>query len=122
MTYSRDFRKKVLSIRAKEGLTFVQTAKRFGVSVNSILLWSKRLEPKRTKNRPVLKIDEEALAEDIKKHPDAFNYERASRFNVSTSGIRWAMKRLGVTYKKNTQSSQGQRRKTAILPDQNSTI
>ena len=116
MTYSRDFRKKVLSIRAKEGLTFVQTAKRFGVSVNSILLWSKRLEPKRTKSRPMLKIDKDALIEDIKKYPDAFNSERASRFNVSASGICWAMKRLGVTYKKNSQSSQGQRRKTAVLP------
>lgn len=121
MTYSRDFRKKVLSIRAKEGLTFVQTAKRFGVSVNSIFLWSKRLEPKRTKNRPVLKIDKEALIEDIKKYPDAYNYERASRFNISTSGIFWAMKRLGVTYKKNAQSPQGQRRKTAVLPNQDST-
>jgi len=122
MTYSRDFRKKVLSIRAKEGLTFVETAKRFGISVNSILLWSKNLEPKRTKNRPALKIDEETLIEDIKKYPDAFNYERASRFNVSTSGICWAMKRLGVTYKKNAQSSQSQRRKTAVVPNQDRTI
>lgn len=87
MTYSKDFRKKVLSTRAKEGLTFVQTAKRFGVSVNSILLWSKQIEPKRTKNRPELKIDREALIEDIKKYPDAYNYERAKRFNVSTSGM-----------------------------------
>ncbi len=122
MTYSRDFRKKVLSTRAKEGLTFVQTAKRFGVSVNSILLWSKQVEPKRTKNRPELKIDREALVEDIKKHPDAYNYERARRFNVSTSGIVWAMKRLGVTYKKNPQSPQGQRRTTAVLPGQDSTV
>lgn len=116
MTYSRDFCKKVLSIRAKEGLSFAQAAKRFGVSVNSIFLWSKNLDPKRTKNRPSLKIDEESLIEDIKKYPDSYNYERASRFNVSTSGMRWAMKRLGVTYKKNPQSSKSQRRKTAVFP------
>lgn len=122
MTYSRDFRKKVLSTRDKEGLTFVETAKRFGVSVNSILLWSKQVEPKRTKNRPELKIDREALIEDIKKYPDAYNYERARRFNVSTSGIVWAMKRLGVTYKKNTQPSQGQRRTTTVLPSQDSRV
>lgn len=101
MTYSLDFRKKVLAIRAKEGLSFVEAAKRFGVSVNSIFLWSKRLEPKRTKNRPAIKIDYEALRRDIEEHPDSYNYERASRFNVSTSGIVWAMKKLGITYKKN---------------------
>ena len=93
MTYSLDFRKKALSIRAKEGLSFAQTAKRFGVSVNSLFLWSKRLEP--------IKIDNEALLEDIRQYPDAYNYERAERLNVSSSGICCALKRLRVTYKKN---------------------
>ncbi|WP_316359079.1 hypothetical protein [Candidatus Neptunichlamydia sp. REUL1] len=41
MTYSLDFRKKVLSIRSKEKLSFAQVARRFGVSVNSVFLWSK---------------------------------------------------------------------------------
>ena len=91
MTYSLDFRKKVLSIRSKERLSFVQISKRFGVSVNSVFLWSKKLEPKRTKNRPAIKIDREALIEDITKYPDAYNYERAHRFNVSPSGIRCAI-------------------------------
>ena len=100
MTYSLDFRKKVLSIRSTEKLSFAQVAKRFGVSVNSVFLWSKRLEPKRTKIRPTIKIDRETLMEDIKKYPDAFNYERAYRLNVSASGIRCAMKRLRISYKK----------------------
>ena len=115
MTYSLDFRKKVLSIRSKEKLSFAQVAKRFGISVNSVFLWSKRLEPRLTKSRPAIKIDREILMEDIKKHPDAFNYERAHRLNVSTSGIRCAMKRLRISYKKNTQSSQGLRRKKGNL-------
>ena len=75
MTYSLDFRKKVLSIRNKEKLSFAQVAKRFGVSVNSVFLWPKRLEPKRTKSRPAIKIDKEVLKEDIRKYSDAFNYE-----------------------------------------------
>lgn len=115
MTYSLDFRKKVLSIRSKEKLSFIQVAKRFGVSVNSVFLWSKKLEPKRTKNRPPIKIDTEALIEDIKKYPDAYNYERAQRLNVSAPGICSAMKRLRISYKKNAQSSEGMRRKKAIL-------
>ena len=120
MTYSLDFRKKVLSIRAKEGLSFVQAAKRFGVSVNSIFLWSKNLEPKRTKNRPSIKIDIEALLEDIDKFPDSYHYERAKRLNVSPSGICAALKRLKITYKKNTQSSKSMRNKTENFPRKNS--
>ena len=115
MTYSLDFRKKVLSIRTKEGLSFAKVSKRFGVSVNSVFLWSKRLEPKRTKNRPTIKIDNEVLMEDIKKYPDAYNCERAHRLNVSTSGIYCAIKRLGISYKKNIQPSQGLRKKKAKL-------
>ena len=115
MTYSIDFRKKVLSTRAKEGLSFAQTAQRFGISINSLFLWSKNLEPKHTKNRPSIKIDADALLEDIDKYPDAYNYERANRFNVSASGIRYAMKRLGITYKKNIQPPKGLRRKEATL-------
>jgi len=122
MTYSLDFRKKVLSIRSKESLSFAQVAKRFGVSVNSVFLWSKRLEPRRTKIRPATKIDRETLMEDITKYPDAFNYERAHRLNVSASGICCAMKRLRISYKKNTQPSQGLRNKKTNLSRKNRKI
>jgi len=54
---SLDFRKKELSIRSKEGLSFAQVAKRFGASVNGVFLWSKKLKPKRGKNRPAIKVD-----------------------------------------------------------------
>jgi len=119
MTYSLDFRKKVLETRAREGLSFAKTAKRFGVSVNSLFLWSKNLEPKRTKNKPSLKIDPEALLEDIKKNPDAYNYERAKRFNVSAPAIFYAMKRLGFTYKKNIQSPKSMRREKKAFSKKN---
>lgn len=110
MTYSLDFRKKVLLVRSKENLSFAQVAKRFNVSVNSVFLWSKNLKPKRTKRRPAIKIYTEALLGDVKKYPDAFNYERAHRLNVSASGVCRAMKRLRISYKKNTQPPQGLRK------------
>ena|ERR1700759_2886429 len=119
MTYSIDFRKTVLLIKEKEKLSFSQTAQRFGVSVNSILLWSKNIEPKRTRNKAPVKIPNESLLEDIKKYPDAYMYERAKRLGVSTAGICSALKRLKITYKKNSQSSQGVQRKTAIIPAEN---
>ncbi len=71
-------------------------AKRFGVSVNSVFLWSKNLEPKLTRNKAPIKIHNDLLIEDIKKYPDAYHYERARRLGVSTAGIC----RLNVTYKK----------------------
>ena len=51
MNYSVKFRKHVLRIRAKEGLTFIQTALRFGVGVALIVRWANRLEPDQSKPR-----------------------------------------------------------------------
>jgi transposase len=101
MTYSIDFRKKVLFIKEKEGLSFAQVAKRFGVGVNSVFLWSKSIEPKRTRHKAPIKIHNDILLEDINKYPDAYMYERAKRLGVSTAGICSALKRLNITYKKN---------------------
>ena len=42
------------------------------------------------------------LKKDVEENPDHFNYERAERFSVSESGIRNALKRLGVSRKKKT--------------------
>ncbi|WP_316357008.1 IS630 transposase-related protein [Candidatus Neptunichlamydia sp. REUL1] len=122
MTYSLDFRKKALSIRSREKLSFAQAAKRFGVSVNSLFLCSKQIEPKQTKNRPAIKIDKETLMGDIEEYPDAFCYERANRLNVTASGIRSAMKRLKISYKKHTKPSQSLRKKKKGLRAKNCKI
>ena len=105
MAYSIDFRKKVLLIKKQENLSFSQIAKRFGVSVNSVFLWSKNLEPSRTRKKAPTKIYNDLLLEDVKKYPDAYMYERAKRFSVSPAGIRFALKRLNITYKKKPRSS-----------------
>ena len=109
MTYSLDFRRKVLGVKEKEQLTYAETAERFAVAKNSILLWSKDIEPKKNRNRPATKIDMEALKKDIETYPDAYQYERAERFGVTAMGIGQALKRLNVTYKKNTFAPQGRR-------------
>lgn len=115
MTYSLDFRRKVMSVKSKEGLSFAKTAQRFCVGLASVVRWSKKLEPQTKRYKPATKIDMEALKEDIKLYPDAYQYERAERFGVSTNGIGYALRRLGVTYKKNPQASQGGSRKTLYL-------
>ncbi len=42
----------------------------------------------------------EALKRDVELHPDAYHYERAMRCGVTEGGIRKALKRLGISYKK----------------------
>lgn len=117
MTYSIDFRKKVFKIKEKEGLSFAETSKRFGIGKTTLVRWTNRLEPRTTRNKPVSKIDMEVLKQDIKEYPDAYNYERAKRLGVSKTGIWSTLKRLNVTYKKNHKASQNQRRREIDFPE-----
>jgi transposase len=117
MTYSIDFRKKVLKIKQKEGLSFSEVALRFGISRAAVFRWSKKLESTNKRDRPWKKLDKEALKRDIEQYPYSYSYERAQRLGVSASGIRYAKQLLGVSYKKNSKSSQSKsRKKVYILP------
>lgn len=100
MTYPLAYRKKVLSVKQAENLTYAATAKRFAISKNSIVLWNRNIEPKATKNRPSLKLDLKLLEQDVKDNPDSYEYERAIKFNVSKSCIHAALKKLKLTHKK----------------------
>lgn len=105
MSYSLDFRKKVMEIKEKNNLTFEQASERFGVGMRTLFRWKQRIEPMLKRNKPATKINMEALKEDVKKYPDAYQYERAKKFKVSSNAILCALRRLGVTNKKNSLSS-----------------
>ena len=115
MTYSLDFRRKVLSVREKEGLTIIEVASRFNVGVASVVRWLKRLPPKKQGYRR-RKVDIDLLARDVEKYPDAYQHERAKRFGVHQNAIFHGLKKLGVRYKKNATSSASGRHRTAYLP------
>ena len=100
MTYSIDFRKKVLSIKEQDQLTFSEVSQRFGVGQATVVRWSKNLEPKRTRNKPTIKLNWEALAQDVEEHPDSYQYERAALLGVSRQGIAYALKQLKLSRKK----------------------
>jgi transposase len=104
MTHSIDFRKHVFRVKQDEQLTYEETAKRFKIGKASLVRWNRELEPKKNRNKPSLKIDIAVLKADVINYPDSFHYERAARLGVSRSGIYWALKRLGISYKKNTES------------------
>jgi len=119
VSYSIDFRQKVLKVRDRERLSFTKIAERFDVGVHTVYRWSKNITPKTSRNRPSSKINMKALSEDIKLYPDSYQYERAKRFGVTAMGIWHALKRLGITYKKNPKSSKSQRRGSYFIQEQN---
>jgi len=105
MTYPLKFRQQVFSVKEKHDLTFEEVSERFDVPIRTLFRWSKKIEPQSTRNKPASKIDMNLLAQDVKESPDAYLWERAERFNVRLESIFYALKRLGMSNKKNAQAS-----------------
>ncbi len=116
MTYPISFRRHVLAVKERGGLTFSEAAERFSVGIASLVRWSAKLEPKPYQRKNGLKIDLEQLAQDVRDDPDAYQYDRAARFGVTPKAIWQALRKLGVTYKKSDAAPQSGRRRTARLP------
>ena len=121
MTYSIQFRKKVLKLE-EAGDSFLKLSQRFKISTTTISRWKKQITPNKHRNKKPVKIDYEALKRDIQDYPDSYSYERGLRLGVSASGIRYAKKRLGISYKKNTKSSKSRSRKKIYLLPRNKAI
>jgi transposase len=105
MSYPLKFREKVLEIREKEKLTLKETSKRFYVGTATVSRWLVRIEPRLKRNKPATKIDMEQLKKDIQENPDAYQRERAVRLGVSPNTVMYALRRLKISYKKNSFSS-----------------
>lgn len=114
MTYSLDFRKQVLKSLAN-GMTFAEAAVFYDISPTTIQKWKKRLHSKTTRNVTARKIPDEALRKDVEDYPDSYHYERAARLNCSASGICEALKRLGISKKKDLRTPKR-------LPDEKSWV
>jgi len=122
MTYSLQYRQRVEEIKESEGLSYADTSRRFRVGVATLFRWKKRIVPCKTRNKPATKINMEALGEDVRKYPDNYQWERAQRFSVTPWAIGVALQRLGVTYKKNSDSPQSRRKRTYKLPAKNKAV
>lgn len=106
MGYSLDFRRRVMSDKVKNKLSFQETSHKYNVSMRTLFRWSGKIEPCQFRSKPATKVDEELLLKDIEDFPDAYQFERAKRFCVTQPAIHYALKRLNITYKKNTKTSQ----------------
>jgi len=105
MGYDIKFRQRVIDYLS-EGHTEKETAATFKVSTFTIWKWksmlneSGTLAPKKRKET-WRKIDPEKLCKYVEEHPDAYQHEIAAAFGVRLFAIQKALKRLGITRKKN---------------------
>ena len=116
MTYSIDFRKQVLS-SISNGMTIREAAVFYQLSTSTIHSWKQTLEPKAGRNKAPVKIPDDALLNDVKEYPDAYHYERARRLNCSKTGIHHALKRLGISQKKDLRTSQSVSDKKSVISE-----
>ena len=104
-------RKKILKIKKEDNLSIEKVARRFGISPTTVVRWMERLQPKMKRCKEATKVDMKILEDDVKENPDLYQYERAAKLKVCQSTVCYALKRLGVSYKKNLQTPKSKRRK-----------
>jgi transposase len=101
----RDKQLRELAVKYRETHTARETCEAFEISVSALKKWKKQLKEKgslenKPLNRTWRKIDPEKLHRDVEEHPEDFNEERAQRFNCSAEAVRLALKKHGITKKK----------------------
>ena len=105
MAYSVDLRMSAVKYYLKSEDTIEETAKIFGVGKTTLQSWIKRYKESgnldnKPLNRSYKKIDPEKLREYVRKHPDDTQKEIAVAFGCCNQAIGKALRRLGITRKK----------------------
>jgi len=108
MAYSLDFRQKVFAYKEKHQLTFEETSEHFEVNISTLFRWKNKLTSSNGCNRHAYKVDMEALQKDVEQFPDDYQWERAQRLNVGQPAIHYALKRLKISIKKNTEAPESE--------------
>ncbi|OSI09413.1 IS630 transposase-related protein [Neisseria canis] len=100
MTYSTDFRKLALA-KLEQGISIRKVARKPGISPDTVYKWKKNPFPKGyPKDRKPRKISRQVLLQDASQYPDAYCAERAQCFCYSTNAVYKALKRYGISRKK----------------------
>ena len=101
MTYSVDFRKKVVAF-VRNGGGQRDAARRFAISLWCVRDWLARtdLQPQQKGVPRRRKLDKQALRAHLRDEPDALLRERAVRFGVHLSVVGKALHQMKLTRKK----------------------
>ncbi len=101
MTYSVDFRKKVVAF-VRDGGGQAEAARHFDISLWCVRDWLARkdLQPQQKGVPRRRKLDKEALRAHVRDYPDALQRERAVHFGVYQNAIGVALKTMKLTHKK----------------------
>jgi transposase len=101
MTYSVDFRKKVVAF-VRNGGGQREAARHFYISLWCVRDWLARkdLQPRQKGVPRQRKLDKDALRAHVRDYPDALLRERAVHFGVRLSSMGEALQRLKLTHKK----------------------
>lgn len=115
MVYGIDFRKRVIAYK-NSGHSKQETCNVFGISRNTLYLWENQLEATATleiapRKRKARKLPLDQLEAYVKEHPDAFLREIAEHFNCRPQSVWMALKKIGVTLKKDHTLSRTESRK-----------
>jgi transposase len=105
MAYSKDFRERVIAYMA-EGHTFAELKEAFNIYPTRYYAWLRLLsETGGLDTRPIPgrppSIDIGLLRAAVKEKPDAYLKELAKPFGCSAVAVHYALKKIGITYKKN---------------------
>jgi transposase len=114
MTYSVDFRKKVVAF-VRDGGGQAEAARRFDISLWCVRDWLARkdLQPQQQGVPRRRKLDKEALRAHVRDYPDALLRERAVHFGVYMNAIHVALKQMKLTHKKRRSGTKSATRKSA---------
>ena len=104
MGYSLDFRQRVLAYKEENDFTFEKTSEHFNVSLRTLFRWSNNIAPCTRRQKPATKVDMDALKKELESSPDDYQWERAKRLGVSQTTIHYALKRINISFKKNTET------------------
>jgi len=105
MSYDVTYRRRAIEYW-NDGHSKAETAAVFGIGTTTLQRWKTQLDetgslaPKKRKET-WRKIDPEKLRKYVSEHPDAYQHEIAAAFGVRLYAIQKALKRLGITRKKN---------------------
>ena len=103
MAYSEDLRKRVIGFVLAGG-SKTEAAERFGVSKRVVFLWMRSPEKLRASKpgpKGCWKLNLFALKQKLEERPTAYQGELAGMLGVSRWCVRFGLKKLGLTRKKN---------------------